>query len=304
MGAAWCLSVICAGSVLAVEPGAIDEIIQPIPEIQAKIAGVHAQIGTKNPGRTEEAVWLNIMAAISRLKSEAESEPRKLVEQLIYYNAGQLSDIYASFVPGVVTRHLGVDKRAIAEAAVTYVYVSHPGVRAVADEFLTGIEQRGLAPLEFTYYRSIVIIQRKDGKEVPVNVIRRMYERDPAEAFDSLVMVYSSEPAHRELVLAKHVVDEMLWRKLHRYLKPGEVPPEVLPQLDKLAKDGGWWGRLYVAEITRRNPELRDPSIMERLRKDSTQIVRLGMMDPKDRPEKIEPPPQPGPVTQTVPKKS
>ncbi len=244
------------------------------------------------------------MAAIGQLKGEADNEPKKLVEQLTYFNAGRLSDIYASFVPGVVTQHLDVDKGAIAEAAVPYVYVSHAGVRAVANGFLTDIERRGIAPLDFTYYRHILSARLREGKEVPVNVVRRMYERDPAEAFDSLLVVYSSEPARRELVWAKHVVDEMLWRKLHRYLKPGEVPPEVLPQLDKLAKDGGWWVRLYVAEITRRNPELQDASIMERLRKDSTQIVRLGMMDPKDRPEKIEAPPQPGPVTQTVPKKS
>ncbi len=288
---------------MAVEPGALDEIIRPIPEIQAKIAGVHAQIGAKNPGRTEEAAWLNLMAAIGRLKGEAENEPKKLVEQLIYFSAGRLSDIYASFVPVFVIHHLGVSKVAIAEAAVPYVYVSHPGVQAVANGLLSQIiEDRGLAPPDFTNYLSIVNARWREDKEVPVNIIRRMYERDPAEAFNMLVRMYPGDPAHlQEVVWAKHVVDEMLWRKLHRYLKPGEVPPEVLTQLDKLAKDGGWWVRLYVAEITRQHPELRDASIMERLRKDPIQLVRLGMMAPKDRRERIEAPPQPKPVTQSVP---
>jgi hypothetical protein len=79
----------------------------------------------------------------------------------------------------------------------------------------------------------------------------------------------------REIELAEHIVSNALWLNKNGFAdRFHQAMPDAVDQLKKLAASDKWWARLYVAYIMRQHPELHQPNLIERLSKDSTQLVR------------------------------
>ena len=79
----------------------------------------------------------------------------------------------------------------------------------------------------------------------------------------------------REVLLAEHIVSNAIWLKEHGFGEEFQKAlPEAKAQLWKLSeRDDEWWARLYVAEIMRRHPELRQPLVIQRLSADDNALV-------------------------------
>jgi len=78
----------------------------------------------------------------------------------------------------------------------------------------------------------------------------------------------------REIQLAEHIVSNAIWLKENEFAERFQAAlPEANEQLAKLAKHKEWWARLYVAEIMRRHPELRQADLMQQLAGDSNELV-------------------------------
>lgn len=81
--------------------------------------------------------------------------------------------------------------------------------------------------------------------------------------------------AGREIELAEHIVSNAIWLKENDFSERfAAALPEAKEELAKLARHKEWWARLYVAYIMRQHPELRQPDVLQQLRKDSHPLVR------------------------------
>jgi len=89
------------------------------------------------------------------------------------------------------------------------------------------------------------------------------------------------------ILWAQHTVDDVLWKQQLHFGKPGDLRTAI-DELDKLSRFDEWWVKLYVAEIVRRHEELRDEKILERLRKDSNELVAKAVDVPYRVEEKRE----------------
>jgi len=77
-----------------------------------------------------------------------------------------------------------------------------------------------------------------------------------------------------EILLAEHIISDAIWLKENGFDERFQkAMPEAENELAKLSKYDEWWARLYVAEMMRQYPVLRQPALMEQLRKDSHALV-------------------------------
>ncbi|HVT30720.1 MAG TPA: hypothetical protein VHE81_22115, partial [Lacipirellulaceae bacterium] len=91
-----------------------------------------------------------------------------------------------------------------------------------------------------------------------------------------IAAVVQAEKAElREIELAEHIVSNAIWLDKNAFRDRFQAAvPEANAQLAKLAKHKEWWARLYVAYIMRKYPELRQDDVIERLSKDTNELVR------------------------------
>jgi hypothetical protein len=77
-----------------------------------------------------------------------------------------------------------------------------------------------------------------------------------------------------EILLAEHVIGNAIWLNENGFAERFQrALPEVNAELTNLAKHREWWARLYVAEIMRQHPELRQANVVQRLCTDSNALV-------------------------------
>ena len=96
------------------------------------------------------------------------------------------------------------------------------------------------------------------------------------------------EEKRRGMYWADHVVADVMWKIQFRFVKPGEVEA-AKAQLEKIAQVDHWWAKRYVLEMMRREKELRDEKILERLRKDANPLVSEAAKEPFPPDEEEEP---------------
>jgi hypothetical protein len=92
----------------------------------------------------------------------------------------------------------------------------------------------------------------------------------------------------RELYWAEHVIRDAIWKIHFRFSKPADIEA-AKAELDKLSQVDQWWVKRYVLEIMRREKELRDEKVLERLRKDANPLVADVAKSPWPRDDEEEP---------------
>jgi len=116
---------------------------------------------------------------------------------------------------------------------------------------------------------SVLAIVIKGQKDAPSpSLIHYMFHLEPEKAAITLAQVYSDDKAVVELqnVLRTDAVDV----------------------INILSISSNWWQRLYVAETIRKNPQLRNPEILNRLQQDEHPLIRKVLAEIKgDKTEKL-----------------
>ncbi len=116
--------------------------------------------------------------------------------------------------------------------------------------------------------------------EPPLPLFEIMYQGSPGDALMTMLRVYAEDgqtvrpETVKLLKWAEHVVSDVLWKQQHGFLKPNEVEPAAVEELEKLSKRPEWWVRLYVAEILSNDPEFQTPQMVKRLQDDNHPLVR------------------------------
>lgn len=162
--------------------------------------------------------------------------------------------------------------RSIINAVVPYLGTKDLELRKQLLWLLNLIDYRGILKVDYGEYESCI----KDVKDNPPQaLIQYMYEKLPGEALLSLMHVYMKEPKNEEsIVQAESAIrEDIKKREFGSVEESSKVGLDVKEALNKLSKNEQWWVRLYVAEVIGREPVLRSPEILERLKKDTSPLV-------------------------------
>jgi hypothetical protein len=139
-------------------------------------------------------------------------------------------------------------------------------------------------PVVSAMLRYIAFDVKMPKREMPWRVVQIMYWKAPSAAVGGFM---KSREESRDVQWARHVVQDVLWKKGRGFLKPGEMKGAIA-ELDKLSKSDDWAVKLYVAEMLRRHEEFREKEIVERLRKDEHPLVAKALDVPFREEEKEE----------------
>ena len=96
-------------------------------------------------------------------------------------------------------------------------------------------------------------------EQPPRKLVDFMYGHNPQAAVMSMARVYAGRAAEDELASA--------------------LNDDPQTALRSLAERPEWWARLYVAEMMKQQPRLRDTAILGKLKKDESRVVRERVAD-------------------------
>lgn len=176
----------------------------------------------------------------------------------------------------VVALHIStVSKSKILEAVLPHLKRSDEPTRQVVRRLLQHIEDSsaGGHP-DFSYYRGHIGGDRRDKREIDLNLVEHMFRTSPSEALRTFVMVWYHDERRKPPLWAAHVVDDLLWKRQHGFTAAKEPEPAVTQELEKMAKHDEWWARLYAAEVIRQHPELGNQSLVDELARDPHPLVQ------------------------------
>jgi hypothetical protein len=270
-----------------------DITIVPDPEIQEQIGRV-LYPNRDGPRRDE----LQVLAKMGGQDYE------KLIPQLLYFSmygmdpAGK-HDLKEGWALAGFSELLKISHYQIATALLPYLGTTDAKLRHKLHGLFDGFN--------YAFLQDFMQGRLRAGKDLPQELVRCMYQRNPGEALLTMSRTLSiketweaSRKQSRPLIWAEHVVSDTLWKHEREFLEKTKVEPEAAVQIEKSAIDKDWWVRLYAAEIMRQHPAFRKLELLQKLAKDENPLVResaeAALAKPKPKPSPPSPPP-PSPST-------
>ena len=128
--------------------------------------------------------------------------------------------------------------------------------------------------VDFSHFRQYLEAHRT---QPPKSLVLWMYQLDPASAMWEILAI-QGQPADRDAVAtSEHAISEVLWRSERNLLPNDKLLTAAADQLDALSQSKAWPVRLYVAETLAQQPKLRKPALVERLKRDESDLVKAAM---------------------------
>ena len=264
----------CVG-VGGAEPRPRDQTVERDPAFQEQIR----RVVTGSPADPA------FFAEVQRLKEMARGPDgvRLLVRQAIIYSLEhprlpEDQNPTPSALP-TLRRWLGINPQVVAVAAFPLLEGDDNAVKAfVIDHVMGGVDRpqdiRSGLPDEYEFYL-------RGEREPPAGFVEVIYRSDPSAAIKALTHVYAKDLGERRALLwANHVIDDVIWKRRHGFLRNGE-DALAIEQLDALAGSKQWWVRAYAADTLWRHEPLRREDLVKRLRADEHPIVRKLLTRPK-----------------------
>ncbi|MBW3542245.1 MAG: hypothetical protein KY476_18415 [Planctomycetes bacterium] len=147
-----------------------------------------------------------------------------------------------------------------------------------ADAFLVDPLKRTDYSAYSQYIRGCLL----QGEAIPEGFSAFIYNRSAGDALLAFVHAHDLTAARfRRILWAEHLVAGNLWKQEHQFVAEDRVQPGVAAELEALSKHEQWWARLYVAEILVQHPEFQTPALVERLKDDPHELVRLAITRPE-----------------------
>jgi hypothetical protein len=193
-------------------------------------------------------------AALDDVKAASAGEPDRLVPQLIYFSM-RATDVRAGMTAGVVIDRLQIPRDALLHAIVPYLDSSETELQRQLANLLSAVDETAAGPPDFSCYRPLL---RERSPNPPPVLVVHMLDTDPELALSTLADVLIADPAARASTLA-------------------EARSAKGSDLEKVAEHDAWWVRLYVIHRAQRDPSLRTPALMQRLRADPHPAVRAAV---------------------------
>ena len=261
-----------------------DEVrdIVPDQQIQSQIQRIAKGFShARRPERLAEAfAELRALLRSPAAGNNTAARDEKLVQQIAYFRAHPPSEP-EMLATVAIFRFANFRGNTIVNALAPFIGTSDEKVHKDIVHQLQGVEaRRGDRPPDFSYYRSFIIVRRRQGREVEQGLIEHMYRGSPGDALlvmaDALLRDDMERPldAQKPIRWAERVVSTNLWKRQYAFIGRDEVEPDARAQLDFLSKHPQWWARLYAAEIIRQHPEFGTDELVKRLSDDPHALVQ------------------------------
>jgi hypothetical protein len=137
------------------------------------------------------------------------------------------------------------------KAVLPYLGTADPQLRKELHHTLMWVDQMHGSKKDFTQYEFYLKNNTNDSTKA---LVTYMYDRDPPAALLSMARIYGTKDVEADLAAI--------------------LKSDPKAALQSLADRPEWWARLYVAEMMKKNPQLRDPVILKKLEKDNHPLVR------------------------------
>ncbi len=209
---------------------------------------------------------------LAELKKMVSGDYEILIPQLLYYSA-HAKDMKHAMAAGFIIEQLGISKRSIALSLIPYLDAKDAVLQKEMYNWLGGVDfDETTKTSNFSLYETII---REKKQAPPRGLIQYMYQRSPKKALQALTNIYTKESQVKESVIkANAIVEEDINKRYYGHLEDRyKVNVEAKKALDDLSKNNQWWVRLYATEIIGREPALRSPEILDRLKKDANPLV-------------------------------
>jgi hypothetical protein len=136
-----------------------------------------------------------------------------------------------------------------------------------------------------------ILTEEPSSQAVP-DLVSCLFALDPQEALAILGRIHHFLPQKtRELIWSGHFISDVDWRIRNEFLQPGDMA-DATALLDRLSRDEQWWIRYYAGYMLVQQPEFRLPTILDRLRADNNEMVRVFVSVDFDSLRLSEPGPQ------------
>ena len=155
------------------------------------------------------------------------------------------------------------------DVALANLEVEDPALHRVLIEVLGTIDRNQDGQPDFGVYEARL---RKDRLSPPPELVRYIYETSPDAAVRVMDRVFGSGGGGAGATLG--TLQNLLSRRDVSTAWSARELAEARAALETLGGDPAWWRRLYVATLLRRDPYLATPSLADRLRSDSNELVR------------------------------
>ena len=221
--------------------------IKPDPIVQGKIDKIALQLIN---ARTQ--VEIDDSLAALRQFEQAQKDKTALMQQVICYFRYGANTEDRGYGAMILFNKLDVDKTARVKAALSCLDIQDAELRKIAVDILGTVDAPNGEKPDYSVYEELL---RGSATNPPQALVRYMYQKAPDVALSTLAKVYLDKGQAKALVDQAKGQDEA-------------------KALDLLSKRSEWWTELYVAEKMKKNPKLRDPKLIERLKKSKHAVVR------------------------------
>jgi hypothetical protein len=148
---------------------------------------------------------------------------------------------------------------------IKFIYERHPGKALLVFAYAS---RAGDAVAQLHDIRKSLEAVRQGQEPTPDEVRQRQVAKRK-----HAIQRQEAKIEQSEMLLAEHVVSNAIWLKENGFAERFQATlPEAVEELKNLAK-GEWWARLYVAEIMRQHPELRESNVLRQLATDTDELV-------------------------------
>lgn len=252
------LLAVSSGGVVA-EQNAEEFPIKPNQEVQSilqALISTNAQERQKMfPAGTEEEFKETLISI-----QEKAGGVQELVQQLLYFSV-HAQDTRQGMLPLVLVEQLNISEDDRVAAIVPLLNTGDQSVLKQAYEWLQVVDFDSETQ-EFRFNRYENVLHRKSA-DVPKGLIKYMYATSPDAALSNLATVYLDKDEAKVLVNQVKSEDEV-------------------QTVDRLSKRPEWWAKLYAAEKMKQNPKLRDPELIEQLKKSKNPVVSATVQEIED----------------------
>jgi hypothetical protein len=152
--------------------------------------------------------------------------------------------------------------------------ISPPSIEQALFGILRSVDNPSGNNPDFTVYLDYA---DSSSREIPSGLVSYMYQESPSLAVATLSNHHTGQTGARSLVLqaVEDIETDLTVLLRGTVVAAASRRDSILNQLDVLSRHPEWYVRLYVAHTLRQEPELRNVQIVERLRADSSALVRM-----------------------------
>lgn len=274
------LTLLSGGGRFAQEP----RLRPPAPEIREELCRELAslrerlQASERPEDRRELGELFDDLLALHR---SASRDGETVARHLLWMGARDPVDEAALYYWAFVY-YLNLNDRDVIRAALPYLRAEDEELAEGADDYLEAIH----ANSGFEHF-AYLLEHRLVPDALHAELIAWMIACSPSDALVALIgNGWRRDPDQLDVLWSARRVDEALWKTHHGLLSAQQGALEALPIVERLARHGTWWVRLYALEVARKSSWSLSAETLRELAADADPHVRSAACEELARPRR------------------